>query len=120
MSRPASDDVIPGVAAISVGDPGTDAPPGWRRVRLTDVARLESGHTPSRKHPEWWGGDVPWVSLPDARQHHGGVINDTIQKTNELGLANSAARWLPTDTVCLGLLRRSRSTVPDARTTRRG
>jgi hypothetical protein len=41
------------------------------------------------------------VSLPDAREHHGRVINDTIQKTNEKGLANSAARWLPKDTVCL-------------------
>jgi type I restriction enzyme, S subunit len=101
MSRAASDEVIPGRAAISVNDPGTEVPEGWTRVRLTDVARLESGHTPSRKHPEWWGGDIPWVSLPDAREHHGRVINDTTQKTNELGLANSAARWLPKDTVCL-------------------
>lgn len=101
MSRQLSDEVIPGRAAISVNDPGTGVPDGWTRVRLTDVARLESGHTPSRKHPEWWGGDIPWVSLPDAREHHGGVIFDTTQKTNELGLANSAARWLPKDTVCL-------------------
>ncbi len=101
MSRAASEEVIPGRAAISVNDPGTDVPEGWTRVRLTDIARLESGHTPSRSHPEWWGGDVPWVSLPDAREHHGRVIHDTTQKTNELGLANSAARWLPKDTVCL-------------------
>ena len=101
MSRALSEEVIPGRAAISVNDPGTDVPEGWTRVLLTNVARLESGHTPSRKHPEWWGGDVPWVSLPDAREHHGRVIHDTTQKTNELGLANSAARWLPKDTVCL-------------------
>lgn len=101
MTRQASDEVIPGIAAVSVGDPGTEPPEGWTRVRLTDVARLESGHTPSRKHPEWWGGDVPWVSLPDAREHHGGVIEDTTQKTNKQGLANSAARLLPKDTVCL-------------------
>lgn len=101
MSRAASEEVIAGRAAISVNDPGTDVPEGWFRVRLTDIARLESGHTPSRKHPEWWSGDIPWVSLPDAREHHGGVIHDTTQKTNELGLANSAARLLPKDTVCL-------------------
>lgn len=101
MSRAASEEVIAGRAAISVNDPGTDVPEGWSRVRLTDIARLESGHTPSRKHPEWWSGDIPWVSLPDAREHHGGVIHDTTQKTNELGLANSAARLLPKDTVCL-------------------
>lgn len=101
MSRRASAEIIPGLAAVSVGDPGTPVPEGWTRALLMDIARLESGHTPSRKHPEYWGGDVPWVSLPDARRHHGGVIHDTTQKTNERGLANSAARWLPKDTVCL-------------------
>src|SRR5262249_6522778 len=60
-----------------------------------------SGHTPSRKHPEYWGGEIPWISLPDARQHHGGVIDNTTQKTTKKGLANSAARLLPKDTVCL-------------------
>ena len=100
-SRPASNDVIPGVAALSVGHPHTTPPDGWQWVRLTHVARLESGHTPSRKHPEYWNGDVPWVSLPDARRHHGRVIHDTTQTTNEKGLANSAARLLPIDTVCL-------------------
>lgn len=99
--RPASDDLIPGVAGLAVGNPGTVVPEGWQWVRLTDIARLESGHTPSRKHPEYWGGEVPWVSLPDARRHHGGVIHQTAQNTNELGLANSAARLLPTGTVCL-------------------
>jgi hypothetical protein len=99
--RAASNELIPGIAALSVGHPHTTPPEGWQWVRLLDVARLESGHTPSRKHPEYWNGEVPWVSLPDARKHHGRVIHDTTQKTNQEGLANSAARLLPTDTVCL-------------------
>ncbi len=99
--RAPSDAVIPGIAALSVGNPGTPPPDGWAWVRLTDVARLETGHTPSRKHPEYWNGDIPWVSLPDARKHHASVIFETAQHTNEVGLANSAARLLPRDTVCL-------------------
>jgi type I restriction enzyme S subunit len=62
---------------------------------------LESGHTPSRNHPEYWGGDVPWISISDARAHDGDRIDDTEEKTNELGLANSSARLLPSNTVCL-------------------
>lgn len=99
--RPASDAVIAGIAAISVGDPKTPVPEGWTRVLLSEVARLKTGHTPSRKHPEYWNGDVPWVSLPDARRCHGRLIYDTTQKTNAIGLANSAARLLPAGTVCL-------------------
>jgi type I restriction enzyme S subunit len=76
-------------------------PDHWVQVPLVDIARLESGHTPSRRHPEWWGGDVPWISIPDAREHHGRTIQQTASTTNEDGLANSAARLLPTGTVCL-------------------
>jgi type I restriction enzyme S subunit len=96
-----SDEIIPGRAAISVGDPGTSVPDGWRRVLLTDVARMESGHTPSRTHAEYWNGDVPWVGIVDARINHGRVIQETLQTVTEEGLANSAARWLPARTVCL-------------------
>ena len=42
-------------------------------IPLRSLARLESGHTPSRRHPEWWGGDVPWLALPDIRKLHGKV-----------------------------------------------
>lgn len=99
--RAATEAVIRGRAALSVNDPGHPTPPGWVRVALTDVAELGTGHTPSRKHPEYWGGDIPWIGIRDAGAHHGRVINNTAQHTNELGLANSAARLLPEGTVCL-------------------
>lgn len=92
---------IAGDFALSVGEPDMPVPPGWVRTRLLDVARLESGHTPSRRHPEYWDGDVPWVGIKDARIHHARRIAQTLQRVTEEGLANSAARWLPADTVCL-------------------
>jgi restriction endonuclease S subunit len=99
--REAAGRVIRGIAALSVNDPGTSAPEGWSWVPLTRIARQETGHTPSRSHPEWWGGDVPWIGIKDAHAHHGTVITDTLQTTNAEGLANSAARMLPAGTVCL-------------------
>lgn len=86
---------------LTIGKPDGAAPSGWRWALLKDVARLESGHTPSRRHPEWWHGDVPWISLNDIRQHDGTVIQSTIEQTNEAGLANSSARLLPKDTIVL-------------------
>ena len=41
------------------------------------------------------------MSLTDARPNHGGVIADTVEHTNALGIANSSARVLPRNTVCL-------------------
>lgn len=99
--RAATDAIIRGRCAISVNDPGHSIPSGWRRVPLTDVAELGTGHTPSRQHPEYWDGDIAWIGIKDAGAHHGGVIEDTAQHVTRLGLENSAARLLPRHTVCL-------------------
>ncbi|MBN8465938.1 restriction endonuclease subunit S [Corallococcus exiguus] len=77
----------------------TTMPHGWQLVKLTSVARLESGHTPSRKHPEYWDGDVPWVSLHDSKVLDVPLLLDTTQHITELGLENSSARMLPSGTV---------------------
>ncbi|MGB0143576.1 MAG: restriction endonuclease subunit S [Akkermansiaceae bacterium] len=99
--RSATTRTIPGEVALSVGETAMSTPDGWRWRKLTDIARLESGHTPSRKHPEYWDGDIPWIGIRDATRNHGKRIADTIQHTNELGIANSSARILPENTVCL-------------------
>lgn len=99
--REATTGVIPGRHCLSVGKPDIEAPEGWAWHSLSDLARLESGHTPSRRKPEYWGGDVSWIGIKDATGNHGRVLHETIQHTNELGIANSAARILPANTVCL-------------------
>jgi type I restriction enzyme, S subunit len=90
-----------GHPALSIGKPNRKLPVGWTWVPLIEIAKMESGHTPSRRHPDWWQGNIPWVSIPDARENHGKAIFDTSQHTNETGLKNSAARLLPKGTVCV-------------------
>lgn len=92
---------IAGPLSLSVGMPNIPPRKGWQWSALTDLARLESGHTPSRRHPEYWGGAIPWIGIQDARSHHGRQINNTAQTVNELGTANSSARVLPSQTVCV-------------------
>lgn len=74
-------------------------PIGWRVVRLTDVARLESGHTPSRRQPAYWDGNIPWVSLHDSNGLDCREITTTAQSITPAGIANSSARLLPAGTV---------------------
>ncbi|MFQ1638065.1 restriction endonuclease subunit S [Aeromonas veronii] len=99
--RAATEGVIRGRFALSVGMPKEQPPEGWEWVPLSSVARLESGHTPSRKHPEYWGGKIPWIGIRDATSNHGRTIYRTEQTTNSLGIENSSARVLPANTVCL-------------------
>ncbi len=76
-------------------------PQGWRWHKLIDLARLESGHTPSRRQLAWWGGDIPWLSLSDIRALDGKIALKSLEYTNEVGIKNSSARVLPTGTVVL-------------------
>lgn len=81
--------------------PSEPTKPGWTWCRLTSLARLATGHTPSRRCPEYWNGDIPWIQLPDIRALDGRVAMDTSEHTNALGIENSAAVRLPAGTVCL-------------------
>lgn len=76
-------------------------PAHWGVVRVKDVTRLESGHTPSKQFPEYWENcEIPWVSLNDSKfLAANDYISDTAVRINELGLANSSARMLPAGTV---------------------
>lgn len=99
--RDATKGTITGRIALSVGRTEMPQPIGFTWRALSDVARLESGHTPSRSKSEYWGGSVPWIGIRDATANHGKVIQDTLDHVTQAGLDNSSARLLPADTVCL-------------------
>lgn len=99
--REATNGVIPGRIALSVGRSDLPEPEGFRWHRLSDLARLESGHTPARSRSEYWDGDIPWIGIRDATGNHGRVIHDTLDSVTQAGLDNSSARLLPAGTVCL-------------------
>ena len=82
-----------------------EVPEHWTVIPIRLVAKLESGHTPSRSHPEYWEDcTVPWFTLADVwqiREAKAEYIYETKEKVSEVGLANSSARLLPRDTVIL-------------------
>ena len=79
----------------------TESPKNWKWIKLTELAKLESGHTPRKSKPEYWeNGNIPWISLQDIRKAHGKIITETKFMPNENGIKNSSARLLPKGTVC--------------------
>ncbi|QDV42507.1 EcoKI restriction-modification system protein HsdS [Stieleria neptunia] len=91
----------PNIVPLTIHPIPKPGPTGWTWHKLNKIAKLESGHTPSRSRPDWWGGDIPWLALPDIRKLDGQYADDTLEHTNDEGLANSSARLLPKGTVCL-------------------
>lgn len=78
-----------------------EVPEHWDVCRVKDVARLESGHTPSKQVPEYWENcTIPWVSLNDSKYlATNDYISHTVVRISELGMANSSARLLPANAV---------------------
>jgi len=82
----------------------------WPMVELEDkrLFRIESGGTPSSSKPEFWNGDIKWITLIDLPQGNFiTYISDTKRKITELGLNNSSAKLLPIKTVLVS----SRATI---------
>ncbi|MEQ9570129.1 MAG: restriction endonuclease subunit S, partial [Longimicrobiales bacterium] len=82
-----------------------EIPEHWEVATIKNVARLRSGHTPSRGNPEYWQSeDLPWVTLSDVGRLRSGrtdYVDDTKEWISDLGLRNSAAELLPEGTVML-------------------
>jgi type I restriction enzyme S subunit len=80
-------------------------PADWEEVRLGLLARMGSGHTPSRARPEWWVDcTIPWITTGEVRQVRDDRVEEvfeTREQISEIGLANSAAELHPKGTVFL-------------------
>ncbi len=63
--------------------------------RLSQMAAMGTGHTPSKSNPEYWVDcDIPWLTTSDVhrfRRDEIDEIDETSVNISALGLANSAA-----------------------------
>jgi type I restriction enzyme S subunit len=71
----------------------------WHDVRLADHCEIVSGATPRRDHPEYWGGDIAWVTPKDLRGLDGPVLEDTPEKITKAGYKSCSTRLLPMGSV---------------------
>lgn len=71
----------------------------WAEERLEALAKRGSGHTPSKAHPEYYGGGIKWVSLADSKRLDAGLIEETATEISAAGIKNSSAVLHPAGSV---------------------
>ena len=70
-------------------------------VRLEDHIETQSGGTPNTKKSEYYdGGTIPWLSSGEVNQ---GYISSTEKYITEEGFENSAAKWVPKNSVVIAM-----------------
>lgn len=72
----------------------------WRIAPLAELFDTATGSTPDRSRPEYWDGEVPWVTTSAVDFN---VIESTKESISEAGLANSSAKLFPRNTVLVAL-----------------
>jgi type I restriction enzyme S subunit len=71
----------------------------WEICKIADVGEIVSGGTPSTKEPDYWDGDVPWITPADLSGYYDKYIKNGRRSITIKGLGNSSARMIPSGSV---------------------
>lgn len=66
-------------------------PAHWETVALRFLVDMTSGATPDTGEPEYWYGEIPWVSPKDMKENE---ITDTQDHVSEVALSESPLRLI--------------------------
>jgi len=66
-------------------------PSGWKLSPLKSLATFSGGGTPSKDNPNYWNGDIPWVSPKDMKTSK---ISSTIDNVTEIAVKQSSTNLL--------------------------
>ena len=72
----------------------------WVETTLGDIAKWQSGGTPTATNPDYYHGDIPWLIIGDLND---GEIFDSAKKITSSGLENSSAKWVPLESVLIAM-----------------
>jgi len=61
----------------------------WKEHKLSECCKIGSGGTPSRKHPEYYEGNIPWIKTGEIDWNE---IYDSEEKITQDAIDNSSAK----------------------------
>jgi type I restriction enzyme S subunit len=65
----------------------------WKEYILSDIMDIIGGGTPKTSKPDYWGGNIPWLSVVDFGNENK-FVEKTEKNITELGLKNSSTKIL--------------------------
>lgn len=77
-----------------------EIPESWEWVRIGEVGSWSAGATPSRQHPEYYEGNIPWLKTGDLND---GYIVDIPEFVGEIALEKTSLRLNPVGSVLMAM-----------------
>jgi type I restriction enzyme S subunit len=73
----------------------------WVETTLGQVSDVIGGGTPQTSVPEYWDGEIVWLTPTEVTSQDGKNVSDSRRKLSKLGFKNSGAQMLPKGSVIL-------------------
>ena len=74
---------------------------GWTSTEIGKICELVGGGTPSRKNPQFFGGNIPWLTPTEISKNTLEKVSKSKEMITALGLRQSSAKLVPKGAVLL-------------------
>lgn len=95
--------------SVKMTDASQKIPDGWNVKKLGEMGKFVSGGTPDTEKPEYWNGDIIWLTPSEITKLPTRFVSDSERKITRAGLKNSSAVLLPVGSLIIC----TRATVGD-------
>ncbi|AIQ33777.1 hypothetical protein R50345_03395 [Paenibacillus sp. FSL R5-0345] len=94
------DNLIKSTFYVMFGDPVRNKM-GWNKIKILDIAKVETGSTPSRNNIEYYiEGSVPWVKTSEISK---GYIFSAQEKISEKAIKETNCKLFPENTILVAM-----------------
>lgn len=74
----------------------------WNSSKLSELCSLKSGGTPTRQHPEYFEGTIPWITTVSLGKFEL-TFDDATEYITEEAIYNSATKIIPANSLLFGI-----------------
>ena len=67
----------------------------WPKVKIGDCCKVVSGATPKTNNPDFWSGDIPWVSPKSLSSLGTKYLDEPTEYITQAGFDSCSTRMLP-------------------------
>jgi type I restriction enzyme, S subunit len=78
-----------------IKEDNNNLPENWILTSIGEIGIVVSGGTPSTRQPDFWSGDIPWITPADLSNYKDKYIQQGQRNLTKIGLENSSAKLLP-------------------------
>ena len=92
-------ELIPALFLEMFGDPATN-PKGWPVAPIAQLCSVQTGATPARDNPLYYGGSIPWVKTGEVAEE---IIDKAEETITDLAIQATNCKVFPESTILVAM-----------------